>query len=143
MAIRTYPIRVGGNSGPLPEEVTWDEVRRRSGYPHSVEEYTTTTKRLRRVAEFSWDVVERAVAANSPTQFALHGVDYLDFSNKAAKVFAELSGRAKDFVASLTKRTGVPVTLIGTGPAVDEIIDLRRAVQDTGLRRHTAVTVPV
>jgi len=144
MAIRTYPIRVGGNSGPLPDEITWDEVSRRSGYPHSVEEYTTTTKRLRRVAEFGWDVVARAVAANSPTQLAVHGVDYLDFTNKSAKAFADLTGKAKDLIASLSKRTGVPVTLVGTGPALDEIIDLRRAVQHKALpKRATAGTMAV
>ena len=29
MAIRTYPIRVAGNSGPLPGEITWEDVQRR------------------------------------------------------------------------------------------------------------------
>jgi len=125
MAIRTYPIRVGGNSGPLPSELTWEEVRHRSGYPHSIEEYTTTTKRLRRVADFSWDVIDRAVAANSPTQLAVHGLDYLDFSNKLAKSFADLTDQAKDFISALEERTEVPVTLVGTGPDIDEIIDLR------------------
>jgi adenylosuccinate synthase len=142
MAVRTYPIRVGGNSGPLPGETTWEEIRRRSGYPHSVDEYTTTTKRLRRVAEFSWDVVERAVAANSPTQIALHGADYLDYSNKFAKSFAELTGKAKDFIASLTRRTGVPVMLIGTGQAQDEVIDLRRGATVLP-KAQTAVRVAV
>lgn len=126
MAVRTYPIRVGGNSGPLSGEITWEEVRQRSGYPHPVDEYTTTTKRLRRVAKFSWDVVERAVAANAPTQLAVHGVDYLDYSNRYVKSFVELTNGARNFVTSLTERTGVPVTLIGTGPGVEELIDLRR-----------------
>lgn len=125
MAVRTYPIRVGGNSGPLPGETNWEEIRRRSGYPHSIEEYTTTTKRLRRVAGFDWGVVDRAVAANAPTQLALHGVDYLDFNNKSAKSFADLTDHAKDFISTLEGRTDVPVTLVGTGPTVDEIIDLR------------------
>jgi adenylosuccinate synthase len=125
MAIRTYPIRVGGNSGPLPTELTWEEIRHRSRYPHSIDEYTTTTKRLRRVADFSWDVIDRAVAANSPSQLAVHGVDYLDFSNKLAKSFTDLTDQAKDFISALEERTEVPVTLIGTGPDIDEIIDLR------------------
>ena len=29
MAVRTYPIRVAGNSGPLPNESTWEEVRQK------------------------------------------------------------------------------------------------------------------
>ena len=38
MAIRTFPIRVSGGSGPLENEVTWGDVERLSGYPHSVTE---------------------------------------------------------------------------------------------------------
>lgn len=125
MAVRTYTIRVGGNSGPLPNELSWDEVRRRSGYPRSIEEYTTTTKRLRRVAEFSWEVVERTVAANSPTTLALHGADYLDYRNTFARSSEELTDSARDFVQTLGRRTGVPVGLIGTGPSVAEIMDRR------------------
>lgn len=125
MAVRTYPIRVGGNSGPLPNELTWDDVRRRSGYPSVVREYTTTTKRLRRVAEFSWPIVERAVAANCPTSLALHGADYIDFRNTLAKSVEDLTESAKEFVDRLEERTGVPVRLIGTGPAIDDMIDLR------------------
>jgi adenylosuccinate synthase len=125
MAIRTYPIRVGGNSGPLPNELKWEEIRLRSGYPHPIAEYTTTTKRLRRVAEFSWDIVERAIAANHPSHVALHGVDYLDFRNKSAKTLDELTDETRRFIAEFKERTDVPVTFIGTGPGLDEIIDRR------------------
>ncbi|MGH7230887.1 MAG: adenylosuccinate synthetase, partial [Nitrospiraceae bacterium] len=52
MAIRTYPIRVGGNSGPLADEITWEDLRRLSGYPSDIREFTTTTKKLRRIALF-------------------------------------------------------------------------------------------
>jgi adenylosuccinate synthase len=52
-------------------------------------------------------------------------VDYLDFSNKLAKSFTDLTDQAKDFISALEERTEVPVTLIGTGPDIDEIIDLR------------------
>src|SRR5262249_6372730 len=41
IAIRTYPIRVAGRSGPLPNEISWAELRRRSGYPFDISEYTT------------------------------------------------------------------------------------------------------
>ena len=47
LAIRTHPIRVAGNSGPLPNEITWEDVQRESGYPHPIAEFTTTTNRLR------------------------------------------------------------------------------------------------
>lgn len=126
MAIRTYPIRVGGNSGPLKNELTWNDVRQRSGYPHDVTEYTTTTKRLRRVAAFDLDLVERAVRANAPTGLALHGADYLSYQNKGISDYTKLTLEVQELVDQLEQRTGVPVVLIGTGPEQSEIVDLIR-----------------
>ena len=125
MAIRTYPIRVAGNSGPLPNEATWEEVQKESKYPFPVEEFTTTTNRLRRVAKFDWAVVEQAVAANAPTQVALHGADYLDYANYGVTKWWDLTGDARDFVAELEARTGVPVAFVGTGPTNEHIVDRR------------------
>lgn len=127
MAVRTYPIRVGGNSGPLFNEISWDEIQRRSGYPTSIAEYTTTTKRLRRVGEFDWDVVGRAIEANQPTMLALHGSDYIDYRNREVSRFEDLSHRARGFIAELSDRFAVPVGLIGTGPRVADFIDVRRS----------------
>ena len=125
MAIRTYPIRVAGNSGPLPNEVTWRDVQRDSQYPYQIEEFTTTTKRLRRVARFDWSVIEQAVAANTPTQIALHGADYIDFANYGVTDWSDLTESAREFVLEVETRTGVPVTLIGTGPTNEQIVDRR------------------
>ncbi len=36
MVIRTFPIRVEGNSGPLPKEIDWDTIQRESGYPSKI-----------------------------------------------------------------------------------------------------------
>jgi adenylosuccinate synthase len=130
MALRTFPIRVGGNSGHLENEVTWQEVECLSGYPYPIAEYTTTTKRLRRVGRFDWGVVEEAVAANAPSQIALHGVDYLDFKDKSVTHYDNLTQNTRDFVAALEARTGVPVGLVCTGPTNEEIIDMRSAVPD-------------
>ena len=127
MCVRTFPIRVAGNSGPLPEgsEISWDDVQRESGYPYPVDEYTTTTKRLRRVARFDWNVVERAVLANDPSHLALHGADYLAYENNGATNHASLSENAQAFIGALEARTKVPVTFVGTGPQQGEIIDRR------------------
>ena len=125
MAIRTYPIRVAGNSGPLPDEITWADVQRESGYPHPIAEYTTTTKRLRRVARFDWSVVDQAVAANAATQVALHGADYLAYANYGATDWSSLTYDTCQFIDRVETRLGVPVTLIGTGPTNEHIIDQR------------------
>lgn len=125
LAFRTFPIRVGGNSGPLPNEVTWDYVRRSSGYPYPLGELTTTTKRLRRVAKFDPLFVKRAVVVNGATKLAMHGADYIDFDNKAQTKFETLSLTTKDFVSQVESETGTPVIFIGTGPANSELIDRR------------------
>ena len=136
MAIRTYPIRVAGNSGPLPSEVTWEFVRRKSGYPYPVEEFTTTTNRLRRVAEFDWAVVEQAVAANAPTQIALHGVDYLDFANYGVTEWDKLTNDTKRFVVELESRTKTPVTFVGTGPTNEQLVNRRTCGESDLIDQH-------
>lgn len=123
MAIRTYPIRVMGNSGPLPNEVTWEDVRRRSGYPNEVREFTTTTKRVRRVALFDFEVAKKAVLVNRPTQLALHGADYLSFYDKGLRSYETVTVVSKTFIRSLELSLGVRASLIGTGPANEELID--------------------
>lgn len=123
MAIRTYPIRVAGNSGPLIDEITWEDVQRRSGYRTEIKEYTTTTKKLRRVGLFDLELVARAAKVNRPTQLALHGADYLSYSNKAITQYVALLEETKTHIKQLETSLGTGISLIGTGPANEEIID--------------------
>jgi adenylosuccinate synthase len=123
MAIRTYPIRVAGNSGPLENEITWEEVRERSGYPTEIKEFTTTTKKLRRVGLFDLELVQRAAMVNRSTQIALHGADYLSYLNKSVKTYKELDHLTRSFITELENAIGAPVSLTGTGPANEELID--------------------
>ena len=139
MAIRSFPIRVAGESGPLEHEVTWPEVQVLSGYPHLVEEYTTTTKRLRRVGRFDWGVVEKAIAANSPTGIALHGADYIDFGNKGVVSYEDLTPSVLAFVDEIEARTAVPVSFIGTGPTNEEIVDRRPSRQGVTVSPYLGV----
>ena len=128
MAIRTYPIRVAGNSGPLPNEITWADVQQESGCPNGIAEYTTTTKRLRRVARFDWSVVDKAVVANAPTQIALHGADYIDYANYGVTNWLDLEGSTRQFINDIEDRLEIPVTFVGTGATNENIIDRRRVV---------------
>ena len=139
MAVRTFPIRVAGHSGFLEQEITWGEVQALSGYPHLVEEYTTTTKRLRRVGRFDWSVVEQAAAANCPTRVALHGADYLDFDNRGVECYEDLTASAQAFVEEMEFRMGVPVSFIGTGPTNEEIIDRRPSHQGAAVSSYATV----
>lgn len=127
MVVRTYPIRVAGNSGPMcGKELTWDEVRTRSGYATPLKEITTVTKKVRRVCEFDIGLVQEACLANRPTQIALTFVDYLDYRDKGKREFTKLTDKSQQFVYDLERDLGVPVTLIKTGIGFNDIIDMRR-----------------
>lgn len=132
MVIRTFPIRVGGNSGPLPKEINWETIQRESGYPYEIKEFATVTKRLRRVGRFDLEIVKKAVIVNRPNNIALMGVDYLDYKNKGAKSYYNLTEETKVFISYLEKELGVGIKFIGTGPSDYEIIDL---LQDDKIQR--------
>lgn len=74
MVSRTFPIRVAGNSGILKNEVDWDYVSLCAG--KSVIEYTTVTKKIRRVGLFDIDMFNEASRVNKPTINVLNHTDY-------------------------------------------------------------------
>lgn len=115
MVIRTFPIRVGGPSGPFANEISWEQIRDTSAAPAVRPEYTSVTRRLRRVAEFDMGLVKIACEYNRPTSLAVMGADRLDYSNTAATNLASLSLRARGFLQELERTTGVPVEFVGTG----------------------------
>jgi len=113
VVFRTRPIRVAGNSGPLPGETTWGEL----GLP---EEYTTVTKRVRRVGEWDPTMAMEALAANgapSPAiRIAMTMLDHIFPETAGATVWADLSDRAKAWLREREQELGQPIDLIGTGP---------------------------
>ncbi|HEY0141831.1 MAG TPA: adenylosuccinate synthetase [Thermoanaerobaculia bacterium] len=124
LVVRTYPIRVGGNSGPFPNEVTWETVRAESRAPEVVPEYTSVTHRLRRVARFDIDLVKKACRYNAPTRLAVMGIDRLDHINEGAESAVQLSRIARNFVENLEKQTKVKVGFVGTGFRTYDAVDL-------------------
>lgn len=75
MVIRSFPIRVAGDSGLLAGETTWEEISRIAGRP--IREHTTVTGRTRRVGHFDYHLVRRALAVNQPTRLVLNHMDYI------------------------------------------------------------------
>lgn len=122
MVIRTFPIRVGGNSGPIGEEISWDDIKEMSGAPKVVPEYTSVTKRLRRVACFDIEAVKIACKYNRPTSLAIMGLDRVNYQNYGIKNVSNLTEEALLFIQGVEKETGVPVELIGTGFNVSDAI---------------------
>lgn len=77
MVVRTYPIRVAGNSGYMRNEISWDELNRRMGVEITPEK-TTVTKKVRRIAEWDDELFEQSCILNAPTEIALTFADYID-----------------------------------------------------------------
>jgi len=74
--IRTFPIRIAGQSGYLWREASWDELRRRYG-DHIPTEQTTVTKKTRRVGEFDYELVREMLDKVRPDVVVLTFADYL------------------------------------------------------------------
>jgi adenylosuccinate synthase len=115
LVVRTFPIRVGGSSGPLSHETTWEEVGTLSSAPMVLPEYTSVTRRLRRVAHFDMNAVKLACNYNRPTSLAVMGLDRIDYANTGMGEMASLTPRAARFLEELEFATGVPVEFGGTG----------------------------
>lgn len=73
MVVRTYPIRVAGNSGPCypdQRETSWEELGQ-------TPEITTVTKKVRRVFTWSDQQFIEALRANRPSMLFFNFMNYL------------------------------------------------------------------
>ena len=140
MVIRTFPIRVGGNSGPLKDEISWEDIQKSSGAMDLVPEFTSVTKRLRRVGQFDIDAVRMACEYNRPTAIALMGLDRLDYQNTRACEQGNLTEQAVSFIENVHRCTSVPVKLIGTGFSTQEALWLSTP-KNTNLKNTRNVSI--
>lgn len=77
LVIRSFPIRVAGDSGPLANEVTWEYVASLTNRKaKDIQEYTTVTNKLRRIGRFDPALVRSAIAANRPNRIVMNHMDY-------------------------------------------------------------------
>ena len=115
---KAYLTRVG--TGPMPGELRAEETEKK-GWA----EFGTVTGRLRRAAEFDFNLARRAVMLNSATQIAITKLDVRFPECSGVKSMSELSSNAKSFIKNIEEKLEVSVTLVGTGPLVDDVVDLR------------------
>jgi adenylosuccinate synthase len=116
LVIRTFPIRVAGQqAGPLPDEISWEQLREEAGVPHDVAELTTVTRKLRRVARFNLGLVKDACDVNRPTGLVVHGLDYLGWENHGVSHFKRLNSQARRFLSDLRGALKVPIIYAFTG----------------------------
>lgn len=136
MIIRPYPIRISNKTNIGEDiysgdyagstEITWNDVKDRCGCNIDLEEYTTVTKKIRRVFEMNWDRLKYNVIINQPTQIVLNFAQYIDWNAYRCNSYDELPIKVKDFIKKIEKTTNTPVTMIGTGERNCDIIDLRQ-----------------
>ena len=127
-AFRAYPIRVGGESGPMGREITWDLVAQRSGLPATLvkdAELGSVSGNPRRVAEFSWTQLRESARLNGATDIALTFADYIDARNRSARRFSQLTDETIGFINEMESVAGAPVSLISASFDVHGPIDRR------------------
>lgn len=112
LVIRTFPIRVAGNSGPLPGETTWEEIAGFLETDADLREYTTVTKNLRRVGSFDAELVRLSIANNNPTIVVLNHLDYIGVSDRSSLDREP----ATEFVSGVEQAIGHRVDFVGFSP---------------------------
>ena len=113
MVIRSFPIRVAGDSGPLVEEISWGEVAVGAGRPEdSLREFSTVTGRVRRIGRFDPRIVQQALAVNRPDNLVLNHLDYIgnehDIGNRDSGVYK--------FIRATMRGTGRDIDWYGFSP---------------------------
>lgn len=118
VVFKAYVTRVGGGSDTLEGVLSEEEAKKRGW-----QEYGTVTGRPRRAAPFNFKLAARACGLNGATQIAITKMDVLFPGAKGTRRFDELPADAKEFARKVEDETGVPVTILGTGPDSMDIID--------------------
>lgn len=128
--IRTFPIRVGnvvengeqvGYSGDYASdnrETSFEEIFLNAGYraEEIKAEYTTVTKRMRRIFTFSYERYEYMLTINNPDGVMVSFIDYLDKRNVGATIAEDLTMATQHWLNDLEETYSVPVVAISTGP---------------------------
>lgn len=118
VVFKSYVTRVG--TGPLENELSIEDAEKKGW-----SEFGTVTGRQRRAADFDFKLASRAIMLNGATQISLTKLDVLFPECVGLTSFDDLTESAKEFVKNIEEKLSLPVTLIGTGPAINDVIDRR------------------
>ncbi len=136
LVFRTFPIRVAGTqAGPLIGELTWEQLQTESNSPVPLHEYTTVTRKLRRLGKFDAEAAHRAALLNRPTRLAVNFLDYLDHENRGVWDSGASTQTAKAFVDGIEHLCHAPALYLGTGPRLSDSISR----QQPGMSSTSAV----
>ena len=118
VVFKSYVTRVG--TGPLENELSIEDAEKKGW-----SEFGTVTGRQRRAADFDFKLASRAIMLNGATQISLTKLDVLFPECAGLTSFDDLTQNAKEFVKNVEEKLLLPVTIIGTGPAINDVIDRR------------------
>ena len=107
-------------TGPLDKELSLEEAEKKGW-----SEFGTVTGRQRRAADFDFDLARRAIMLNGATQISITKLDVLFTYCPGRTSFSGLSDDAKAFMKNIETELNTPVTIIGTGPDIYDVIDRR------------------
>jgi adenylosuccinate synthase len=115
LVARTFPIRVAGNSGPLNNETSFEQMG-------IEEERTTVTNKVRRIGWWDSELFAKAVMLNRDMYTksgrlttAITFLDYLFPKSRGATTMSDLDDDALEWIAALQDEFGVIVIMVGTG----------------------------
>lgn len=113
LVIRAFPIRVPGDSGHLPSEISWETLASDAGWPFPLTERTSVTDQIRRVGRFDPAIVRAAIETNAPTQIVLNHADYFDYETHRG---GKLTNRTCSEISNIASIIGRKLTFVGIGP---------------------------
>jgi len=127
VVLRTFPIRVAGNSGPMYREISWEEIGQEP-------EHTTVTKKQRRIGEWDAKLARAALQANGsdnpwcpgprcPVKVVITFLDYVFPPLKNCTDAEHILSLAGDWLRYREEELGVSIRAVGTGPKT--LVDLQ------------------
>jgi adenylosuccinate synthase len=120
LVVTALPSRNAHGRGPLPLELDTEKVQRFGLLQYGGGSYEGGDS-ARRVGLFDWEVVHRAVNANTPNAIALTGLDRLESILRQDVRAQQHYGVVDEFVELIEKHVGVPVVLEGWGPCIEDM----------------------
>ena len=121
---RTFPTRVEGPSGPLPEELTAAEIADATGLSEAAVAGGAAGGNGR-LAGFDWEGLREAAELNGATDLALTFADWYDPKNRGVHRFDQLTVPTIRFIDDLEQVAGCRVSLVSTDFARRAVLDRR------------------
>lgn len=123
LVVKTMPTREGNkyseNDMGTGRELSEEEMKEKG-----ILEVSSIEGKTRRKSEFDFDMLKKAVTVNGATEIAITFMEHMFPEVKNVKAWGEITSEARAFIEKVEKETGIPVTVLNTGKAYNNIIDI-------------------